>query len=55
MLSAPAALLLLLVELLRGSQLTPRRQALSLGVFLALLQSTEMIQAAAKVLKLPTP
>ncbi|MDE4192463.1 hypothetical protein [Phaeobacter gallaeciensis] len=55
MLSAPAALLLLLVELLRGSQLTPRRQALSLGVFLALLQSTEMVQAAAKVLKLPTP
>lgn len=55
MLSAPIAVLVLMVELMRGSQLQPRSQILTIAVFVGLLQGTGMVQAAAKVLMLPAP
>lgn len=55
MLSAPIAILLLLVELMRGSQMRPGTQILSVALFIGLLQGAGMVQAAAKVLMLPAP
>lgn len=53
MLSAPIAVLLLLVELMRGSRLKPRTQLLTAAVFVSLLQGTGMVQAAARAFWLP--
>lgn len=53
MLSAPIAVLLLLVELMRGSRLKPRAQLLTVAIFVGLLQGAGMVQAAARALWLP--
>ncbi len=53
MLSAPIAVLLLLVELMRGTRLRPRTQILTAAVFVSLLQGAGMVQAAARAFWLP--
>ncbi len=53
MMSAPVAILLLILELMRGSQLKPHTHVVTAAVFLGLLQGTGMVQAAARVLMLP--
>lgn len=53
MLSAPVAVLLLLVELMRASRLKPRVQLMTAAVFVSLLQGAGMVQAAARAFLTP--